>query len=106
MCGTQWVEQQEAPSALTLTDEDWQDIADLSDAIIWSRIRQAVDDKIAEKLAAAQQPVKPPSILFEGWRVYHALSSKAQTRTSVENVSDVLDAVVRLIRAQQPGGRG
>lgn len=36
--------------------------------------------------------------LFDGFAVYEALTEDAARRTSPENVSDVLDAVVRLIR--------
>ena len=42
---------------------------------------------------------KPPAILFDGFAVLEALDDKAKTRTSAENVSDVLDAVVRLMRS-------
>ena len=42
---------------------------------------------------------KPPAVLFDGLAVYKALNAKAQARTSPENVSDVLDAVVRLMRS-------
>lgn len=39
-----------------------------------------------------------PAILFDGYAVLQALDKKAQARTSPESVSDVLDAVVRLLR--------
>ena len=39
-----------------------------------------------------------PPILFDGFAVYEALSLKASKRTSHENVSDVLDAIVKLMR--------
>jgi hypothetical protein len=42
---------------------------------------------------------KPPSVLFDGFAVLQALDEKAKGRTSAENVSDVLDAVVRLMRS-------
>lgn len=41
----------------------------------------------------------PPSVLFDGFAVLQALHEKAKWRTSAENVSDVLDAVVRLMRS-------
>lgn len=50
--------------------------------------------KFAELVAA-----NPPAILFDGFAVLQALDDKAKTRTSAENVSDVLDAVVRLMRS-------
>lgn len=40
-----------------------------------------------------------PDVLFDGHAVYSTLDDRAKYRTSPENVSDVLDAVVRLIRA-------
>ena len=43
-----------------------------------------------------------PAELFDGFAVYQAISEKAKARTSPENVSDVLDAVVRLLRAAAP----
>lgn len=42
---------------------------------------------------------KPPAVLFDGFAVLQALDEKAKARTSAENVSDVLDAVVRLMRS-------
>lgn len=41
---------------------------------------------------------KPPMVLFEGWEVYNRLTPKARKRTTAENVSDTLDAVVKLMR--------
>jgi hypothetical protein len=44
-----------------------------------------------------------PALLFDGYYVYaEGLTEQARLRTSPENVSDVLDAVVRLFRAQLP----
>ncbi|RCM35111.1 hypothetical protein PA171_04275 [Pseudomonas aeruginosa] len=43
-----------------------------------------------------------PDVLFDGFAVYLALSDKAKGRTSIHNVSDTLDAVVKLIRAAAP----
>lgn len=42
---------------------------------------------------------KPPAVLFDGFAVLQALDEKAKGRTSAENVSDVLDAVVRTMRS-------
>lgn len=39
-------------------------------------------------------------VLFDGHAVYSALDAKAKRRTGAENVSDTLDAIVRLMRAQ------
>lgn len=49
--------------------------------------------------APEQQAPQIPPVLFDGYAVLQALGKKASTRTSAENVSDVLDAVVRLLRA-------
>jgi hypothetical protein len=54
--------------------------------------------------AALAEPSQPagrvplPEVLFDGYAVSQALSPQAKQRTSLENVSDVLDAVVRLLR--------
>jgi hypothetical protein len=62
------------------------------------------------EVAAIQQPVQAvPRVLFDGCAVYEEVRRKAgHMRTSPENVSDVLDAVVRLIRAAKaaPGEPG
>lgn len=39
--------------------------------------------------------------LFDGYAVYNAMSEKAKARTSADNVADVLDAAVRVIRAER-----
>jgi len=43
-------------------------------------------------------PAPIPDVLFDGNAVWQYLDERAKTRTSAENVSDVLDAVVRLMR--------
>lgn len=48
----------------------------------------------------SSEKAKLPIVLFEGWRVYQALTPDQLKRTSAENVSDVLDAVVRLMRQE------
>lgn len=53
-------------------------------------------------------------LLFDGYRVYGGLSDQAKARTSVENVSDTLDAFARLYKAatsaeplpERQGGEG
>ena len=42
-----------------------------------------------------------PEELYDGWAVYRELDEKAKQRTSAENISDVLDAVVRLIKKRE-----
>lgn len=49
--------------------------------------------------AMREMAARPPDVLFDGFAVLQALDSKAKVRTSAENVSDVLDAVVRLMRS-------
>lgn len=46
-----------------------------------------------------------PEELYDGWAVYRELDERAKQRTSVDNISDVLDAVVRLIKKREDGGR-
>ena len=41
-----------------------------------------------------------PDVLFDGRSVYMALTPEARTRTSAENVGDVLDAIVKLIKGK------
>lgn len=57
-------------------------------------------EQLQRELAAKQAQI--PEVLFDGFTVWQALTAKAQARTSPENVSAVLDAVVRLMRAAQP----
>lgn len=47
----------------------------------------------------ATEVVPIPGVLFCGWDVFSALSDTMKRRTSAENVSDVLDTVVKLLRA-------
>lgn len=58
---------------------------------------------------AAQPPSEYPEELFDGCAVERELTGQARRRTSTENVIDVLDAVVRLMkrrRARQTKGAG
>lgn len=59
------------------------------------------EDGIAQQTLSAilAEVAKPPAVLFDGFAVLQALDEKAKGRTSAENVSDVLDAVVRLMRS-------
>jgi hypothetical protein len=56
--------------------------------------------------ASKAQPAAPtvPDVLFDGYAVLQALSERAKTRTSAENVSDTLDAIVKILRTEQPSG--
>lgn len=51
-------------------------------------------------MASPSPKANIPIILFEGWKVYQALTPEQQKRTSPENVSDVLDAIVRTMRQE------
>ena len=53
-------------------------------------------------LVLAVELRKPPAVLFDGFSVYQVLPERQRYRTSPENVSDVLDAVVKIIRATTP----
>lgn len=49
--------------------------------------------------ASTAEPI--PDQLFDGYAVLQALSEKAKSRTNADNVADVLDAVVSVIRAER-----
>lgn len=53
----------------------------------------------AENAGALRKGVEIPDALFDGHAVLHALTESARKRTGPENVSDVLDAAVRIIRS-------
>lgn len=59
-------------------------------------------DQLADRVQEMEGNEKFPDVLFDGYAVLQALGEKAKARTSAENVSDVLDAVVRLIRSSPP----
>jgi hypothetical protein len=59
-------------------------------------LRQAI---LSHLRASAAKGDVIPAALFDGYAVFQALSQQARSRTGTENVSDVLDAVVRLLRA-------
>jgi biotin carboxyl carrier protein len=65
-----------------------------------AHIQARVDRLLGTQTAAPSlPPVMVPDILFDGYAVLQALSEQAKRRTSAQNVSDVLDAVVRVMRA-------
>lgn len=45
------------------------------------------------------EPVAIPDVLFDGFAVYQVMDDRVKARTSPENVSDTLDAVVKLMRS-------
>lgn len=63
-------------------------------------------EKLEGELAALRQArigaesVAPPAILFNTHAVYSAMDVKGHSRTSTENVGDVLDAVVKILNQQ------
>ena len=56
---------------------------------------------LAMKIAQPSEPGGIPDVLFDGYSVLKALDDHAVKRTSAENVSDVLNAVVKLLRGQR-----
>lgn len=50
--------------------------------------------------AALAQTAGVPDVLFDGYAVYQGMTDEARARINAGGVSDVLDSVVRLIRAQ------
>jgi hypothetical protein len=48
--------------------------------------------------AAAPAVAQMPDALYDGYAVWQALDDRAKTRTSPENVSDVLDALARVAK--------
>lgn len=58
----------------------------------------ALRARIAELEAENAELAKLPTVLFDGYAVLNALDDKARARIISENVSDVLDAVVKLMR--------
>lgn len=63
----------------------------------------ACDDQFApepQQPPSGQSAAPIPDVLFDSYAVLSALGEKAKSRTSPENVADVLDAVVKLLRAQ------
>ena len=78
------------------------DHPDFIGGIVWSPLElRWINQKLAEARRAPEPGAERiPSVLFDGYEVYTALDDKARTRTSGENVTDVLDAVVRILRKQ------
>jgi len=60
---------------------------------------QWYDDKAVDKaITSLREAIEAAEVLFDGYRVLKALTPEAATRTTHVNVSDVLDAVVALMR--------
>lgn len=63
------------------------------------RLKKWLDKHFAA--LARPEPAQMPEVLFNGYEVWKALSVEAKTRTTSVNVSDVLDAVVLLLRTKE-----
>lgn len=80
---------------------DDHELNDAAHGAFESAMAFGIDRHAFERLARTVRDAcaKPPTVLFDGYAVYQALSDETKKRTSPENVSDVLDAVVRLMRS-------
>lgn len=69
-----------------------------------ARLDAALHKMFGTPAVPAPAPLAPiPDVLFDGMAVYEEITrAGGHMRTSAENVSEVLDAVVRLLRASQP----
>jgi hypothetical protein len=67
---------------------------------------RAKSDRLERECEALRRDKEMPSILFDGPSVYAALTDRELGRTSPENVSDVLDAIVRCIRKERAETKG
>lgn len=55
----------------------------------------------AKAMVAAERE-RWSEVVFDGWRVLQGLDERAQKRTSHQNVSDTLDALVRVMKPNTP----
>lgn len=58
----------------------------------------------AKAMVAAERE-RWSEVVFDGWRVLQGLDERAQKRTSHQNVSDTLDALVRVMKPNTEGKR-
>jgi hypothetical protein len=76
------------------------------------RLIEVTEERDHLRAALSQRPAQQaevfPVILFQGHAIYAALSPQAKARTSAENVADVLDAAVAVLRQRRaaPSQRG
>lgn len=68
----------------------------------WSYLLASIKSCVKASEDAAQAQHSVPDVLFDGAAVYAALDDRQRMFTSPENVSVVLDAVVRVVRAAAP----
>jgi hypothetical protein len=69
------------------------------------RLIEVTEERDHLRAALSQRPAQQaevfPVILFQGHAIYAALSPQAKARTSAENVADVLDAAVAVLRQRR-----
>jgi hypothetical protein len=61
-------------------------------------IKQSECHRFARLVAAAERE-RWETVVFDGWRVLKGLDEAAAKRTTHQNVSDTLDALMRVLRA-------
>jgi hypothetical protein len=84
----------------TAIAEQAREIADWKRA---AKLEASLADEARAALKAQPGLVVMPDVLFDGFTVYgEVLKGRKQQRTSHENVSDTLDAIVRLLRRANP----
>lgn len=73
----------------------------------WARAIDMIPRGTLTEALASRAPAEPiPAVLFDSFAVLQAMSKQAKARTGAENVGDVLDAVVYLLRAAPPAASG
>lgn len=110
-CGLAWdVNDPEPPECPAYGVQDVRDSAPPMPAVKPARVDEKTDRHVRnagtgrqafDRLRAELDGVELPDVLFDGYRVLQALDDKAKRRTGPENVSDVLDAVVRIMREEK-----
>lgn len=65
--------------------------------MMWSALELAAIKEYAARCVAAERE-RWQEVVFDGWRVLHGLDEHARKRTSHQNVSDTLDALVRVMK--------
>lgn len=79
-----------------------------------AKLTEAAAIETAEKAQANRSLAAPtgsasaiPMVLFDGYAVWLEMTKEEKARTQMHNVSDVLDAVVRLMRrSRKPNEKG
>lgn len=101
------MEKTDQPSQTPITDDAAYIVPDHDDLRVVEGLTEVVGINVARtlerELSAARRDAEITSVLFDGYSVYSALTEQAKGRTSPTNVSDVLDACVRVMRAAKGG---